>query len=138
MILTNFADRDPAWSALMEGLRDSDNGVAEICSRTLFTLTRFVPRTVDWSPAGESIRHLLNGTGLFNFLPALKTLSETNVSPKLDKPLLKDGGGKLLLPNLRAKHEYERTLVHGLLVRLSGKDFGYDDVRWAAWMASIN
>ena len=56
---------------------------------------------------------------------------------KVARPLLRSGGGRMLLPYLRAKHEDERTLSHGLLARLSGKDFGYDDARWSAWMASI-
>ena len=137
MILTNFADRDAAWTALMEGLRDDDDGVNSICTSALFTLTRHVPRTVDWSPATESLRHLLNGTNLFALTQVLRTLSQTNLSPKLAKPLLRNGGGRMLLPYLRAKHEDERTLSHGLLARLSGKDFGYDDSRWAAWVASI-
>ena len=137
MVLTNFADRDAAWRALMEGVRDGDNGVSQICSSALFTLTRYVPRTVDWSSAGESIRYLLNGTNLFALPHVLRTLSKTGVSTRLAKPLLKNGGGRMLLPYLRAKHEEERTLSHGLLARLSGKDFGYDDARWAAWMASV-
>jgi hypothetical protein len=138
LILTNFAGRDKAWSALMEGVRDGDQGVVVICTSALFTLTRYVPRTVDWSPAAESLRHLLNGTDLFALPQVLRTLSKTSVSHRLAKPLLRNGGGRMLLPYLRAQHEDERTLSHGLLARLSGKDFGYDDARWAAWMASIN
>ena len=46
-------------------------------------------------------------------------------------------GGIMLLAYLRAKNEDERVLSYQLLTRLSGKDFGADDARWVAWMASV-
>lgn len=138
MVLTNFAERDGAWSALIECLRDSDDGVREICRAALFSLTKYVPRTVDWSGAKRSLRHLLNGTNLFALPQVLRTLSETNISHRLGKPLLRDGGGRMLLPYLNAKHQVERTLSHSVLTKLRGRDLGPDRARWADWLDSID
>jgi hypothetical protein len=138
MVLTNFAGRDEAWWALMECLRDSNNGVREICRAALFTLTKHVPRTVDWSGAKRSVRHLLNGTNLFALPQVLRTLFETNISHRLAKPLLRDGGGRMLLPYLSAKHQVERTLSHSVLTKLLGRDLGHDRAHWAEWLDSID
>jgi hypothetical protein len=136
IILTNFADNDAAWLALMAGVRNENNFVNTACMQSLITLTKYVPRQVDWSSASSGIYHILNGTNLFALPHVIETLLKTKISPKLAKTLLKNNGGRMLLAYLRAKHEREKSLAHRLLAQLSGKDFGFDDQRWSAWISS--
>jgi len=137
MILTNFAHRDAAWVALMEGVRDESAVVNTVCMQALITLAHYVPRRVDWSSAAFSVRYVLNGTNLFALPHVIETLLKTEVESKLAGPLLKDNGGRMLLAYLRAKHEKERVLVHRLLVQLRGSDLGFDESRWDTWIASL-
>src|SRR5262245_28641915 len=105
MILTNFADRDSAWLALMDGVRDQNTAVNVACYQALITLTTYVPRKVDWAKATPSIYHILNGTNLFAFKFILNTLTKTQVSSKLAPRLLINGGARLLFAYLTAKHK---------------------------------
>jgi hypothetical protein len=136
MILTNFADNDAAWLALMEGVRNENEFVKTACTQSLITLTKYVPRQIEWSSAASGIYHILNGTNLSALPHVIETLLKTKTSSKLAKTLLKNNGGRMLLAYLRAKHEREKSLAHRLLSQLSGKDFGFDDQRWSAWIAS--
>lgn len=135
MILTNFAERDGAWLALMNGVRDKNPLVNSACYQALITLTTYVPRKVNWAKAAPGIRHILSGTNLFAFKHVLTTLTKTKVSAKLAPTLLGQGRAKLLLAYLRAKHKAEKEAARQLLIQLSGKDFGYDDEKWGAWIA---
>jgi hypothetical protein len=137
MILTNFATRDAAWRALMEGVRDPDFWVSADSTQALITLTKYVPRRVNWSPVASGISYILSGTNLYALPHVLETLSKTNVSRKLAKPLF-GGGGRMVVAYLKASHERERSLAHQLLVQLSGRDLGFDNSRWASWISSLN
>jgi hypothetical protein len=136
IILTNFADEDAAWVTLMEGVRDENDFVNTACMQALITLTRYVPRQVNWLFAASAIHHILNGTNLSALPHVIETLLKTKISPKLAKTLLKNNGGRMLLAYLRAKHEREKSLSCRLLAQLSGKDFGTDERRWVAWITS--
>ena len=140
MVLANFADREQTWRSLIAGLRDSNDLVRMTAQKVLVTLTKHIrhPVSVDWLPVADSIHHLLKGTNVYALQDVLKTLLKTNVSPSLAKPLLRDGGGRLLLAYLKAAHREERSLAHQLLVRLSGGDFGFDDRRWGEWVNSLS
>ncbi len=137
MILTNFAHRDAAWLALMEGVRDENAVVNAVCMQALITLAYYVPRRVDWSSAAFSVRHVLNGTNLFALPHVIETLLKTEIESKLAGALLKDNGGRMLLAYLRAKHEKERVLAHRLLVQFRGSDLGFDENPWGTWIASL-
>ncbi len=91
---------------------------------------------MDWAPATLSLRALLDGTNLFAFVPTVKILTVTKVSPKLAAPLLKDGGA-LLIDFLKANRQNERDLARGLLVQLAGQDLGYDSVKWLTWIKNL-
>jgi hypothetical protein len=137
VILTNFADRNAAWLALMDGVRDQNPFVNGTCSQALQTLTTYFPRKVDWAKAAPSIHHILNGTNLFACKLVMKTLTKTKVAAKLAPSLLRNSGAKLLFAYLKANHKEEREVAHQLLTQLSRKDFGYDDEKWRAWVASL-
>jgi hypothetical protein len=137
MVLTNFADRDGAWLALLDGVRDKNSFVNATCYQALITLTTYVPRKVNWAKAAPGIQYILGGTNLFAFKHVLKTLTKTKVSAKLAPVLLANGRAKMLLAYLRANHKDEKEVAHQFLIQLSGKDFGYDDKKWGAWIDSL-
>lgn len=135
--MTNFADRNSAWLALMGGVRDQNQFVSVACFQALQTLTTYVPRKVDWAKAAPSIHHILSGTNLFYFRGTLKTLTKTKVATKLAPSLLRSGGTKFIFAYLKANHKNEKEVAHQFLTQLSGKDFGYDDEKWKAWVDSL-
>lgn len=137
VILTNFADRDAAWAALMDGVTDKNPLVNSVCYQALITLTTYVPRKVNWTKAAPSIYHVLNGTNLFAFKHVLNILTKTKVSAKLAPRLLRDDGEKLLLAYLNANHKDEKDIARQFLIQLSGKDFGYDAEKWKTWVSNL-
>jgi hypothetical protein len=137
MVLTNFAQRDSAWRALVGGLRDANEVVRVVCAEALLSLAHYTPRKVDWSASTSDLNLLLSGTNLFAYAWVVEILVETEVSPKLAKPLLKGEACELLLAYLGASHNYEREIAHDLLAQLSGRDFGFDGKRWRDWVATV-
>ncbi len=137
MVLANFGGRDSAWRALVGGLRDANEVVRIVCAEALLSLANYTPRKVDWSSSSSDLNLLLRGTNLFAYAWVIQILVETEVSPKLARPLLKDEAGELLLAYLNASHKHERELAHDLLAQLSGRDFGFDGRRWREWVAAV-
>jgi hypothetical protein len=137
LVLTNFGQRDSAWRALVGGLRDANELVRVVCAEALLSLANYTPRKVDWSSSTADLNLLLSGTNLFAYAWVIQILIETEVSPKLARPLLKDEAGELLLAYLNASHNHEREIAHDLLAQLSGRDFGFDGRRWRAWVATV-
>ena len=137
LVLTNFGQRDSAWRALVGGLRDANEVVRVVCAEALLSLANYTPRKVDWSASIADLNLLLSGTNLFAYAWVIQILIETEVSPKLARPLLKDEAGELLLAYLNASHNHERAIAHDLLAQLSGRDFGFDGRRWREWVATV-
>ena len=137
LVLTNFGQRDSAWRALVGGLRDANEIVRVVCAEALLSLANYTPRKVDWSSSTADLNLLLSGTNLFAYAWVIQILIETEVSPKLARPLLKDEAGELLLAYLNASHNHEREIAHDLLAQLSGRDFGFDGRRWREWVATV-
>ena len=137
LVLTNFGQRDSAWRALVGGLRDANEVVRVVCAEALLSLANYTPRKVDWSSSTADLNLLLSGTNLFAYAWVIQILIETEVSPKLARPLLKDEAGELLLAYLNASHNHEREIAHDLLAQLSGRDFGFDGRRWREWVATV-
>ncbi len=138
-ILGNFADRDPAWYLLMDGLRDPE---ARIYSASMQVLSELIkkPQTfkINWSPMTETIRHLLNGTNPFATPVTIQTLLKTEVSPKLAGALIGNKNGKILLAYLKAQHGFERGLAHQLLIKLAQRDYGFNLKKWEDWITQLN
>jgi hypothetical protein len=137
MVLTNFGQRDSAWRALVGGLRDANEVVRVVCAEALLSLAHYTPRRVDWSASTSDLNLLLSGTNLFAYAWVIEILVETEVSPRLARPLLKGEACELLLAYLSASHNHEREIAHELLAQLSGRDFGFDGRRWRAWVAAV-
>lgn len=135
-VLGNFLDSDSTWQSLIDLFRDKDSRISSSATGLLVAHAQVQKRLVDWASATSTLRALLDGTNLFAFVPTVKILTVTKVSPKLASPLLKDGGA-LLIDFLKANRQNEKDLAHGLLVQLAGQDLGYDSVKWSAWIKSL-
>jgi len=134
MILSNFADRDSTWHALVDALRDPHEAVREAADQVLANLP---DRTVDWRPAAPSLAHLLAGTNLPAMGTVFAALRRTQVDPALAKTLLR-GDGEWLLTHLRAEYPGAKSEAHELLVQLAGgKDLGMSDAAWRKWIRSL-
>jgi hypothetical protein len=136
-ILGSFADRPLAWWTLMDALRSPRAPVATTAAQVLRALGP-TARPVDWAPATPSIRAMLAGTNVFVLSETLQVLRDTRVSPALAAALLSDGNGELVLGYLGAREPFLRSVAHGFLVQLAGRDVGGSDrAAWARWMASL-
>jgi len=137
-VLGNFLDSDSTWRVVVDSFRDQNEIVAQTATRVLANMVdlKYKNKTVDWSSAALALRALLDGTNTFAFIPTVKILTATKVSPKLAGSLLKEGGS-LLIDFLNAERRSEKDLAHGLLVQLAGKDLGTDSAKWAAWIKSL-
>jgi hypothetical protein len=135
-VLGNFLDSDSTWQSLIDLFRENDSRISSSATALLTAHAQVQKRLVDWASATATLRALLDGTNLFAFVPTVKILTVTKVSPKLASPLLKDGGA-LLIDFLKANRQNEKNLAHGLLVQLAGQDLGYDSVKWSAWIKSL-
>ncbi len=133
-ILANFADSDLTWWTLLDAQRDPFDSVAATASQVLVALSIHAPRKVNWAPALDSVRYLINGTNVFLFIPTLRVLTKTNINPELAKDLLTDES-HLLLSHLSANYKPYAEASKNFLVHLSGgKDFGYEIGKWRQWI----
>lgn len=115
VVLMNFSNEDATWRSLVSGLRDPNELVQSVCLQALNSLATYYPRTVDWAPAVPDLVDLLHGTDLFAFDVVLKTLSATDISPALARPLLSHGGARLAIDYLRAHHAAARPAMSVLV-----------------------
>ncbi len=137
VVLAGFPERDLALYSLVDGLRDADARVRGTCGQLLMGWTRSCARPVDWSPALESLRHVISGTNLFALPRVLELLTATEVSPSLAADLV-GGRCEVLSAMLDASHERTRERARSLLTRLAGKDLGVDRSAWEGWFATLD
>jgi hypothetical protein len=110
--LQSFGGRDGAWRALAAGMRDSDPQVSFASQQSISWLRSHLPRRVDWAPAEADLAAILRGTNPFAFVDLVRTLSATSIDPVLAVRLLREGGGRLLLAHLDARHAEEHRRAH--------------------------
>jgi hypothetical protein len=135
--VVRYPDQPAVWYALVSALRDPDWDVRSAANGALRTLRTHARRQIDWQPAVEDLRHLLNGTTLVYHTEVITLLLATEVSPQLARDLLSRAGVALLLEQQAAQHEYVREPARELLVRLSGRDYGSAAGAWQAWVDSV-
>lgn len=135
--LKDFGDRDEAWRALAAGLRDTDDRVGGSSAQSLAWLRTHAARKVDWAPAEADLSAVLHGTKLFGFMELVRTLTATGIDPRMANALLGHGGGRLLLANLNAQHDFEHQAAHALLVQLRGQDLGDGAEKWEPWLTEL-
>ena len=135
--VVRYADQSAVWYALVAALRDPDWGVRGAANDALRTLRTHARRQIDWRPATQDLRHLLDGTTLVYHTEVVTLLLVTEVSQQLARDLLSRAGAELLLEQLAAQHEYVREPARELLVRLSGRDYGSAARSWHFWVDSL-
>jgi hypothetical protein len=136
LILTNFGARDDTWWALTDALRETEGPVKGMAALALEGLARREPRAVDWGPAAESIRAILDGTSLFVLHQLADVLARTGAGPEHARGFLK-GGGEILVAYLGSGTPLLADRSHALLVQLRGADLGRDPAAWRAWIAGL-
>ena len=136
VVLGNFAGEDRAWWALADALRDPAPIVSVTAQQLLAGLVQSAPRPVDWRPAAESLRALLDGTNLFAHNAVMEVLAATAVAPDL-APALLCGGGDIAVAKLGSGGLAERRAARRFLTRLAGRDLGADPAAWRAWAAAL-
>src|SRR5918992_5414456 len=124
-LLANFAPSDSAWWALADALRDPMGAVSATSAQVLKGLRSDAPRHVNWAPATETVRAILDGTNLFAHNEMMEVLAATRVDAALARPLLKDGG-HIVLAKLRSQGTDERLAARRFLVQIAGRDLGDD------------
>lgn len=137
IVLMNFASEDAAWQSLVSGLRDPNDLVSATCMQALNSLATYHSRKVDWASAVPDLIDLLHGTDLFAFPFVLKTLTVTKVDSALSRSLLGNGGARLALAYLGAKHEQEHDIAHRFLTAMAGRDLGDRPASWAKWVSGL-
>lgn len=135
LILANFQDRDTAWWALTDALRDPDGRVSTVASQVLWALAHHSPRPVDWSPVTRILRHILSGTNLFAHNTLMEVLATTKVDPALAPSLMETG--ELVLAKARSHDPTGRKAAIQLLTELSGHDFGENHEAWEDWLKTL-
>jgi hypothetical protein len=91
---------------------------------------------VNWAPATQSVRAILDGTNLFAHNVMMEVLTATKVDPALARPLLKDGGD-IVLGKLGSQGMMERQTAHRFLVQIAGSDLGDTPARWHDWLRGL-
>ncbi|HUP19365.1 MAG TPA: hypothetical protein VM778_05355 [Gemmatimonadota bacterium] len=137
-VLSNFPDWDETWHALARAARGfgPDDRSRGLAVASLTALGQRHARPVDWTPAADDLRALLDGTSVFAFPQVLEVLARTRVSRDLAGPLLA-GGGELVLDHLSISIPSTRARAMGVLEGLSGLDYGSDAERWRAWIETL-
>src|SRR5215467_8135033 len=93
LVLSSFTDRDAAWWAVVDALRDPSSGMVNAtASQVLRLMVQRAARPVDWSPLAERLRYIVDGTNLFGFDGLLRALTATSINPALAPMLLASGG----------------------------------------------
>jgi hypothetical protein len=135
--VVRYAQIDSVWYGLVAALRDPDWGVRGAANDVLRTFRTGAARTLDWRPAAQDIRHLLDGTTLVFHTEVVKLLLATGASQALAADVLSPASTRLLLEQLTARHEYVREPAHQLLVRFAGRDHGLSPEPWREWAESV-
>ena len=135
LMLSNFADRDATWHALVLSLTDPAGRVVAMAAGVLRGLTAFDDSllAVDWMPAEEPLLALFSGTNALHFASTLRVLVATDIEPEFGRRLARERPD-LLLAYAGAEHRGTHSSAISFLQAISGEDFGTDSEAWAAWI----
>jgi hypothetical protein len=138
LVLSSFTDRDAAWWAVTDALRDPSSGMVNAtASQVLRLMTERAARPVDWSPMAERLRYIVDGTNLFGFDGMLRALAATSINPSLAPTLLASGGG-LIRAKLHSGDAWARDAAREFLARLSGLPPTTDLAAFDAWLDQMS
>jgi hypothetical protein len=136
MLLGTFSSSDTTWWALMDALRDPVGMVSATAAQQLSAFSRGAPRSVNWAPATDTLRALIDGTNLFVHNEVLSLLTTTRIDTGLARPLLR-GGGDMVLAKLSSHGSNERNAARAFLIQIAGRDLGDDVTVWREWIRSL-
>lgn len=137
LIVANFGDRDAAWHALVDAQRDPIGAPGSTAQLMLHSLLERAPRTVDWKPAMQTLRYILDGTNLFVFDGTLDILTATKIDRSL-APQLLAGGGTVLRAKLRSGNTFSKKSVSAFLAHMSGLPEDSDAATFERWMSNLS
>jgi hypothetical protein len=137
-VLTNFPKEDSSWWAIAEVIRGTGprdySGTEGIMALQGLGLAH--ARPVDWTPAAETLRAIMDGTNLFAVAPLMQALTMTEISPELAEEVI--GDGRYVLAYLHSPNRSIRLQAEQFLRQISGQDYGDDVARWEEWIASLS
>ena len=134
VVLSNFAQHNSTWRALVRALRDPNEGVREAARTVIGT---FPPRPVDWRASSKDLRLLVGGTNLPAMGDLFSVLASTSISHDMAASILRDNGD-WVLDHLASETPMASQAAHQLLVRLNaGRDLGRSREAWSIWIRSL-
>jgi hypothetical protein len=119
-ILLNFSRYDEVWWTVMNLQRYEEQMFSLLVMNVLREFNNN-PRRIDWTPAINSIKYILNGTNLFAFKTTLEVLTGTKISSDLSKYLL-ENSSELIMAYLNAEHEDTRETAVKFIKQICGDD----------------
>ena len=135
-ILLNFSEYDSVWWTLMNLQRYVEQKFSIPAIEVLRALNKN-PRKINWAPAINSIKYILNGTNLFAFQNSLDVLTNTQISSDLSGVILKNSSD-LILTYLNAKHDKTREVATKFIQQISGDNKLTNAELCKKWLLSIN
>jgi hypothetical protein len=135
-VLSNYAQSDDAWRALVAGLRDDAGLVAMVAQASLAALRSSGSRRVDWGPAKTDLVPLIAGANVWAYTELLAVLAATDIDPGLAAPLLA-GNWHLVVSHARARDLRAREPAAAFLERISGIQSD-DAERWQQWLEGLD
>jgi hypothetical protein len=137
-VLTNFPEEDSSWWAITQVIRGIGShdysGTEGIMALQGLGIAH--ARPVDWAPAAETLRAIMDGTNLFAVAPLMQALTMTHISPELAEGVI--GDGRYVLAYLNSPNRSIRLQAEQFLRQISGQDYGDDVERWEEWIASLS
>jgi hypothetical protein len=137
-VLTSFPEEDSSWRAIAQVIRgigpQDYSGTEGIMALQGLGIAH--ARPVDWAPAAETLRAIMDGTNLFAVGPLMQALTMTDISPDLAKEVI--GDGRYVLAYLNSPNRSIRLQAEQFLRQISGEDYGDDVERWEEWIASLS
>lgn len=137
LVISTYADRDSAWWALADALRDPSSGMINAtASELLSVMARRAARPVDWRPIVGHLRYIIDGTDLFALNQLMITLAQTAIDPAL-APALLAGGGTIVAAKLNSGDAAAKAATTAFLAQLSGMAPTTDAATLERWMHSV-
>jgi hypothetical protein len=91
-------------------------------------------RRIDWAPAEDALRALLDGTQLFAFPGVLDLLTTTADPAWIRSVLLPGWQSRIALQMLHSINPADRQRARRFLTAVHGTDLGHDPEPWGSWL----
>lgn len=134
-ILTNFGSDNATWWNLVHSLRTEDVNTTFGAMFALKTLTQSGSYNVDWTPAAQDIKYLLQGTNPLAFNPTMELLTETKIAPSLATSIFSESYN-LILSYRDLNYDPASQTAQNFLAQISGKGFATNE-QWKSWLSQF-